>query len=142
MSAPEIDFAVFDPQFVVEIHDELLRTEPGLPGLAGGGIAALKSALHRVADRAFYDDLDDIFGIAAMYAIAIARGHLFNDANKRTALVVALTYLDLQDIAVRRNPELEDIMVEVAEGVIELDQLAAIFVAFALGPDKPREEKN
>ncbi|MCP1575660.1 hypothetical protein J2S30_004039 [Herbaspirillum rubrisubalbicans] len=80
MSASDDFLITFDAGFVVAVHDELLSTEPGLPGMAGGGIDALESALHRVADRTYYDGLDDIFGIAAMYAIAIARGHLFNDA--------------------------------------------------------------
>jgi death-on-curing protein len=30
--------------------------------------------------------MNDVFDVAAMYAVAIARGHVFNDANKRTAL--------------------------------------------------------
>jgi death-on-curing protein len=142
VSASDEYLITFDAGFVVAVHDELLRTEPGLPGMAGGGTEALESALHRVADRSYYDGLDDIFGIAAMYAIAIARGHLFNDANKRTALVVALTYLQLQEITVRRNPELEEIMVQVAQGSIDLDQLAAIFAAFALGPYLPNPEHD
>ncbi|MGN7981296.1 type II toxin-antitoxin system death-on-curing family toxin [Burkholderia sp. 22313] len=40
-----------------------------------------------------YAGLDDVFGIAATYAVAIARGHVFNDANKRTGLTCALTYM-------------------------------------------------
>ena len=46
-----------------------------------------------------------------MYAVAIARGHVFNDANKRTALVTALTYLSLQGVEFDREPLLEEIIV-------------------------------
>jgi death-on-curing protein len=28
-----------------------------------------------------YGQLSDVFDIAAMYAVALARGHVFNDAN-------------------------------------------------------------
>ena len=70
-----------------------------------------------------------------MYAVAIARGHIFNDANKRTALVAALTYLKLQDITVERNARLEDDMVAVAEGVLDVQAFADILTLIALGDD-------
>jgi len=70
-----------------------------------------------------------------MYAVAIARGHIFNDANKRTALVAALTYLKLQDITVERNARLEDDMVAVAEGVLDVQAFADILALIALGDD-------
>ncbi|WP_261318313.1 type II toxin-antitoxin system death-on-curing family toxin [Burkholderia cepacia] len=50
------------------------------------GRGGVESALHRVENHAHYAGLDDVFGIAATYATAIARGHVFNDANKRTGL--------------------------------------------------------
>jgi death-on-curing protein len=50
-----------------------------------------------------------------LYAEAIARGHAFSDANKRTALVSALAYLLLQGYLVKRTAALEDVMVDVAE---------------------------
>lgn len=103
---------------VVAIHDTILATEPGLHG--GHGIGPLEGALGRIASAIEYDGLDDVYEIAALYAVAIARGHVFNDANKRTALVTALTYLATQGIEVRRSASLEDIMVDVAEG--QLDQ--------------------
>lgn len=67
---------------VVEIHDLILSTEPGLAG--GHGRGPVEGALARVENHIQYAGLDDIFDIAAMYAVAIARGHVFNDANKRT----------------------------------------------------------
>lgn len=70
-----------------------------------------------------------------MYAVAIARGHIFNDANKRTALVAALTYLKLQDINVERNARLEDDMVDVAEGGLDVQGFANILASIALGFD-------
>lgn len=70
-----------------------------------------------------------------MYAVAIARGHIFNDANKRTALVAALTYLKLQEINVERDARLEDFMVEVAKGAIDVQEFANILAGIALGFD-------
>ncbi|HHZ3281396.1 TPA: type II toxin-antitoxin system death-on-curing family toxin [Escherichia coli] len=40
-----------------------------------------------------YEGVTDIIDLAAVYLVAIARGHIFNDANKRTALFVAQVFL-------------------------------------------------
>lgn len=126
---------MLDAAFVLQIHDEILRDEPGLAGFAGPGFAGLESALTRIDNWAAYADLNDVFGTASMYAVAIARGHIFNDANKRTALVAALTYLKLQEINVDRDARLEDLMVAVAEGGIEVQEFANILAGIALGID-------
>jgi len=126
---------VLDAAFVLQIHDEILRDEPGLKGFAGPGFAGLESALQRVENWAVYGDLTDVFGIASMYAVAISRGHIFNDANKRTGLVAALTYLKLQEINVSRDARLEDLMVEVAQGVLDVQVFANILAHIALGFD-------
>ena len=107
---------MLDVGFVVAIHDEIIAELGGLPGFAGSGIGGVESALHRVTNRAHYDGLDDVLGIAALYAEALARGHVFNDANKRTALACSLAYLDAQGIRVRADAILEDATVMPAEG--------------------------
>ena len=105
---------MLDAKFVVVTHDELIARLGGLPGLAGGGIGGVESALQRVQNHAHYAGLNDALGIAALYAEA--RGHVFNDGNKRTALACAVAYLEAQGIHVRRDPLLEDATVMLAEG--------------------------
>ena len=56
-------------------------------------------------------------------------GHVFNDANKRTGLTCALTYLEKQDVRISRQPELEDLMVDVASGIVTAEELAEYFSA-------------
>jgi death-on-curing protein len=108
---------------VLAIHDLILEEEGGLSGHHGMG--AIEGALSRVVNHIMYAGLDDVFEVAAMYAVAIARGHVFNDANKRTALVTALTYLsETQGILIKRSPQLEDVMVDVAQGIVDERQLA------------------
>jgi len=124
---------MLDAAFVLQIHDEILIEEPGLPGFAGPGFAGLEITLLRVENWSTYGDLNDVFGIAAMYAVAIARGHIFNDGNKRRALVAALTYLKLQDITVTRDASLEDEMVAVAEGVTDVVTFANRLAVLAFG---------
>lgn len=120
---------MIDAQMVIEIHDLILATEPGLTG--GRGEGPVEGALSRVENHIRYEGLDDIFDIAAMYAVAIARGHVFNDANKRTALVTALTYLSLQGIDMFREPFLEEIMVAVAEGDLGAEDLSLVLYSIA-----------
>lgn len=109
---------------VCEIHDLILTQEPGLPGQREED--RLLGALARVEFAVTYDNVDDVFEIAGLYAMALARGHAFNDCNKRTALVTALTYLELQGIEVPRYRVFEEMMVQLAQGGIDYKGVAEI----------------
>ncbi|MCZ8333114.1 MAG: type II toxin-antitoxin system death-on-curing family toxin [Rhodobacteraceae bacterium] len=75
-------FILLSAELVERIHDHVLN--PGdLPGRARD--KSLEGALGRVDNRLTYGMIEDAFDLAAAYAIAIAQGHCFNDANKRTA---------------------------------------------------------
>ncbi len=120
---------ILDVDMVVLVHDFILSQEPGLNGKANRG--ALEGALGRIENRVIYDGLEDVFEIAGLYAEAIARGHAFSDANKRTALVSALTYLFIEGYEVGRTQALEEIMVDIAEGKLNYLDLANIFSSLA-----------
>ena len=115
---------MLDVGYVITIHDEILRDFGGLPGFAAAGPGGVEAALARVENHAYYNGVDDVFGIAAMYAVAIAKGHVFNDANKRTGLSCSLTYLEKQDVFIPKTQALEDIMVDVAQGLVDQETLA------------------
>ncbi|MGE6213320.1 type II toxin-antitoxin system death-on-curing family toxin [Comamonas aquatica] len=120
---------MLDIDYVIAIHDEIIDDLGGLPGFANAGRGGVESALNRVANHAAYEGLDDVFGIAALYGVAIARGHIFNDANKRTGLACALTYLEQEGFELSASPALEEVMVEVAQGVIDRDTFAEVLYA-------------
>ncbi len=67
---------------VEQIHDDLLGPNE-LPGRARD--KSLEAALARVENRLAYGMIEDVFDLAAAYAMAISRGYCFNDGNKRTA---------------------------------------------------------
>lgn len=69
-------------------------------------IAKLQGALGRIDNAIVYEELDDIFEIAAKYANSIAVSHALPDANKRTGLAVALEYLSLNDYELTCDNEL------------------------------------
>jgi death on curing protein len=115
---------LLDADFVVAIHDEIIAQLGGLAGFASGGRAGVESALNRIVNHAEYAGLNDVLGIAALYAEAIARGHVFNDGNKRTALTCSLAYLASQGIHVKKDPILEDATVMLARGTWGYDDFA------------------
>jgi death on curing protein len=95
-----MNFHLLSPEWVEAIHDAILN--PGeLPGRARD--KSLEAALARVDNRLAYGMINDVFDLAAAYAVAIARGHCFNDGNKRTAYRSMHICLDLNGITIAWN---------------------------------------
>lgn len=116
--------ALLDLDQVVAVHDAIIERLGGIPGFASGGKGGVESALMRIQMHQAYGTLVDVFGIAALYATALARGHVFNDGNKRTALSCALDYLLSENILIPTSPDLEDAVVYLAEGALEESEFA------------------
>lgn len=92
-----MSFILLNVDLVVAIHDAVLN--PGeLQGLALN--KSLEGALARVDNRLAFGMIGDAFDLAANYAMAIAQGHCFNDANKRTAHQCMDACLDLNGIQI------------------------------------------
>jgi len=75
---------------VLAIHDEQIAEHGGLAGVRH--LPLLESALARPQNLEAYGN-PDVADLAAAYAVGIARNHPFLDGNKRTAWVVAETFL-------------------------------------------------
>lgn len=118
---------MIDSGLVALIHQTVLADEAGLKGYAD--MARLEGALSRITNWQQYEDLQNIYEIAALYAQAIAKAHAFPDGNKRTALLTMLTYLDLQGISIVPDQGLDDLMVDLAAGKIDFRQLAEMLQA-------------
>ena len=72
------------------IHEEQIAEHGGLNGVRD--LALLLSALARPRNLEAYGN-PDLADLAAAYAMGLARNHPFFDGNKRTAWVVAETFL-------------------------------------------------
>jgi death-on-curing protein len=127
---------------VLAIHEELIAEHGGLVGLNNPG--ALGSALARPQQSRHYTQ-SDLSSLAAVFAVAIAKNHPFADGNKRTAFVVALTFLLLNGFWLEASEaEATLIMVDVAAGKIGESQLGDWFrhrlkrIAPDLEPEKRR----
>lgn len=70
--------ATLDAALVEALHDEVLNLGE-IPGRARD--KSLEGALARVENRLAYGIIEDAFHLAAMYAVAVATGHCFNDGN-------------------------------------------------------------
>jgi len=81
---------------VLALHDEQIAEHGGLSGIRDP--ALVESALARSLNLAAYGE-PDAADLAAAYAFGLARNHPFADGNKRSAAVVALTFLLLNDVA-------------------------------------------
>jgi death-on-curing protein len=105
-------------QEVIEFHDRVILRDGGVPGMAEPGRA--DAIIHRVLNMHYYEGLSDIYYLASVYLVAIARGHIFNDANNRTALFVAQVFL-------KRNG------VEIISSRISFDEMQIIALNAATG---------
>lgn len=83
---------------VLAIHEEQIAEHGGSSGIRDQGL--LSSALDRPKNIAAYepDGNRDLAPLAAAYGYGIAKNHPFVDGNKRTALVVAETFLNLNGL--------------------------------------------
>ncbi|MCG3470256.1 type II toxin-antitoxin system death-on-curing family toxin [Xenorhabdus bovienii] len=109
-------------QEVIAFHDHLLRRFPGVTGMPDSSRA--EALIYRVQNRTHYEGVTDVFELAATYWVAISRGHIFNDGNKRTAFFVTMTFLYRNGIKIRDNDNtLENLTVEAATGEKTVNQL-------------------
>ncbi|MEO6911644.1 MAG: type II toxin-antitoxin system death-on-curing family toxin, partial [Edaphobacter sp.] len=76
---------------VLAIHSEQLAEHGGSDGIRDETL--LESALAKPLNVFAYAHEPNVFRLAASYAFGIARNHAFIDGNKRTALVVSITFL-------------------------------------------------
>ncbi|WP_445362976.1 type II toxin-antitoxin system death-on-curing family toxin [Microbulbifer sp. ANSA003] len=113
-----------DAKDVQATHDAIIESIGGLPGNREN--MSIEAPLHRVHfTLAYSNDLSNIFDVAAFYAEAISRGHVFADGNKRTATVCMLDFLELNGETVELNNSLlTDKIVDLAEGRIDFKAMS------------------
>ncbi|WP_044183574.1 type II toxin-antitoxin system death-on-curing family toxin [Phytobacter massiliensis] len=107
---------------IVVFHDKLLSVTPGVTGMPDPGRA--EALLYRVLNKYEYEGVTDIWLLAAMHLLAISRGHIFNDGNKRTALFITLLFLRRNGISLNANPYFVTLTVEAAAGCLSLEEIA------------------
>ncbi len=80
-------------EIAVAVHQMLIAEHGGSPGVRDVGL--LESALARPRQIFSYHPESTIFDLAAGYGSGLAKNHPFIDGNKRAALSVAATFLEI-----------------------------------------------
>lgn len=106
---------------VIAFHDRIMNVTPGVKGMPDPGRA--QALIHRVLNQHISEDVDDVFKLAAIHLLAISRGHIFNDGNKRTALFTTLLFLRRNGIEIPGNEAMVDLTVEVAKGNVSVESI-------------------
>ena len=107
---------------VIVCHDENIRRYGGLPGIVDP--TKVDVLLERVRNYEHYTGLADVFALAAMYCVAIARGHAFLDGNKRTAINCTYAFLKMNGVRTSVPEDLEETVIRAATGEMTATELA------------------
>lgn len=114
-----------EARVALAIHDRQLAEHGGGTGIRDAG--ALESAVARPVNRWTYGE-DDRCVLAAAYAFGVARNHPFVDGNKRTAWVLARSFLRLNNMSLECDPQDATLTVlALAAGELSEDELADWF---------------
>lgn len=125
------DFLTLDD--VLELHELQVDRYGGLHGVRDQGL--IESAIAQ-PEATFAGEYlhGDLFEMAAAYLFHLVRNHGFLDGNKRTGLLTALVFLDINGISVdQASPDLYELTVAVAEGRADKDEAAAVLRRVAQG---------
>jgi death on curing protein len=128
-------------EVVLVVHNRQLAEHGGPEGVRD--MNALESALARPRNLLAYGDKPSLFRLAAAYAAGIAKNHPFLDGNKRTALVVCMTFLELNGVTAFFNEEQLAILFErLAGGEIKEAQLAEELQELATLKKQPQRQRK
>jgi death-on-curing protein len=120
---------------VLAIHDEQISEHGGIPG--AHDLSGIELALARPRNLLAYGK-PDAAALAAAYAFGLCRNHGFFDGNKRTAWVIAETFLDLNGNAVRASDEsVVRTVLAVAAGAMPEKKLAEWLRSVIAPPEDP-----
>jgi len=108
---------------VIEIH-QLVINPNELQGLAGN--KSLDAVLARIENRMGFGLIDDLYELAACYACYLAVGHVFNEANKRTAFACMDTCLALNGVTLDYDSEeVGELIIRAAQGIVDESELGS-----------------
>lgn len=98
------------------------------------GDKSLDAVLARIENRMSFGMISDEFDLAACYACFLAVGHVFNEANKRTAFACMDACLSLNGIEmIYDHEEVGNLIIKSAQGIVDEIELSARLRARALG---------
>ncbi len=125
------DPVFLDIEDVLFIHAEQLPVYGGSAGIRDRGLLESAVAMPRASAGGLFAH-EDLFAMAAAYAFHIAQNQPFLDGNKRTGLLAAIVFLDLNGVTID-DPEgvLYEAMIAIAERRMDKSDLARVLASLA-----------
>jgi len=123
-----------DVDDVLLIHEEQLPRYGGSAGIRDRALLESAVAMPRATAGGEFAH-EDLFAMAAAYAFHIAQNQPFVDGNKRTGLLAALVFLDLNGVEIT-DPKgrLYDAMISMAERRLDKAGMARLLRELAAAP--------
>ncbi len=120
------DPVFLDVEDVLLIHEEQLARYGGSAGVRDAGLLDSAVAMPRATAGGTFAH-EGVFAMAAAYAFHIAQNQPFVDGNKRTGLLAAIVFLDLNGVVIA-DPQgrLYDAMIAIAERRLDKAGFAAL----------------
>lgn len=117
---------LFKANELAHLNERLIKRYGGLfAPTSNERLKRVDALCQRVQMIIQYEKLDCPVEIAASYTEAIARGHVFADANKRTAVNALYLFLHRNGIKTKVPGGLADIIVNLASGALTRDTFAS-----------------
>lgn len=120
-------FRVPEVEQVKAAHEDALTLGGGIRGVRDEN--ALESALNAPLQRAYYEPETPLNVLVALLMERMILNHPFSDGNKRTAILVTNTTLQLNGYELAGGPamvqEIEDLAVSVADHGASVDEIAS-----------------
>lgn len=130
-----MDPVFLDVEDVLLIHEEQLARYGGSAGIRDAGLLESAVAMPRATAGGEFVH-EDLFAMAAAYGFHIAQNQPFVDGNKRTGLLAAIVFLELNGVAITDSDgRLYDAMIAIAEH--RADKAALADVLRRLAPRDP-----
>lgn len=132
-------FFYFGVAHAISVHDWIIEHSGGLAGIKDVG--QLASPLEHIQNDWYYPEMEDKL---THLVFSINKNHAFIDGNKRSSLVLGAYFLELNgfDYVVKRfAKEMENIVVWVADNVIDKDLLRQIISSVLYDDDYPESVK-
>jgi len=132
-------FQYFTVEFSIEVHDNIIRESGGFMGIRDNGL--IDSTLDHVQNDFYYPELEDK---VTHLIFSFNKNHCFNDGNKRSSIALAayfLTINNLEDLVGKFILEMENVVVDVADNVVDRDLLYEIVISILYEDDYSEELK-
>tara|TARA_R110002049_G_scaffold290607_3_gene474072 strand:+ start:2389 stop:2835 length:447 start_codon:yes stop_codon:yes gene_type:complete len=134
-----MSYLYFDNLHAIREHDYIIEHSGGLAGIKNEGY--LEATLEFVQNDLYYPTIEE----KATYLLyALNKNHAFNDGNKRTSVALTAYFFELNGldfIVSNFFRGIENIVVDVADNIIDRDLLFEIVYSFIYEDDFSDELK-